>query len=116
MKGKVQLWSNYSHHVLTKAQADFLNLGLNFVPIPTKVNRTEVEASFQHYDRSMKWKEYWHREDDESSQEEDDEGGPDKIFPNKMKKTNLPRNHPTPHSLVSCGKRCEKLGKSQGSI
>ena len=31
---KVCLWSNYSSHVLTKSQAQYLDLGLNFVPLP----------------------------------------------------------------------------------
>ena len=45
-----------------------------------EIQQKRDEASFQHYDRGMKWKEFLHKEDDESSQEEDDEGSRDRIF------------------------------------
>ena len=107
LKSSVNLWTNYSSHVLTPAQSQYLNLGLNFVFQPKKFNRTEVEASLMQWERAMRWKEFWHKhnhENQEDTTEEEDEqiDIPDNIFKDKTKKTNLPRKHPVPAALKSC--------------
>ena len=108
---KVHLWTNYSSQTLTTAQSKFLDLGLNFVVLPQKFNRTEVEASMMQWERTMRWKEYWYsqrqKEQGESSSDGDDdeveiETTRENIFKDKALKTNLPRKHSVPAALTSC--------------
>ena len=106
----VHLWTNYSSHVLTPAQTRYLNLGLNFVHLPQKFNRTEVEASLMQWERSMRWREYWYSVEQKDTLEEansdgsfseDDQVNTERIFQDKSKKTNLPRNHSVPAALTA---------------
>ena len=66
------------------------------------MNRTEVEADFRQWERGMRWTEFWHEEEEDSAEDEDNWDRSEQIFQNRSKKTNLPRNHSVPQSLMSC--------------
>ena len=107
MKQRVHLWTNNSSHTLTPAQSKYLDIGLNFVFQPKKCNRTEVEASLMQWERSMRWKEYWIRQEEEAEsdgmeEEEIDEEVRESIFKDRKLKTNLPRKHSVPAALTAC--------------
>ena len=106
LKKPDHLWTNYSSHAVTPAQAKYLDLGLIFVTLPKKFNMTEVDASLMQWERSMRWREFWYKKEhdsgddcDESEQEYDVRGN---IFKSKEKKTKLPRKHSTPAALLAC--------------
>ena len=67
-----------------------LNRGLNFSILPLKLDITEVLVDFKSFERKMLWKEVFHGKENTEAQKEH-------IF--KSKKSNLPRNHPTPQGL-----------------
>jgi hypothetical protein len=69
LKSSVNLRTNYSSHVLTPAQSQYLNLGLNCVFQPKKFHRTEVEASLMQWERATRWKEFWHKNNQENSED-----------------------------------------------
>ena len=101
------LVTNYSTFELTEAQKRVLNLGLNFCPRRDKVNKTEVVAACNRWERNMRWTEFWHRQQQEEgvegSETDDVEADqPDRVFPDKEIKTNLPRGHNARAALNEC--------------
>lgn len=80
---------NYSDHVLTKDQSQLLNKHISFVPIPDKINFTQLTYDFERFERSMRWKEF-HSNKDPS---ENDSNKEECIFPSK--KSNLPNVQPS---------------------
>jgi len=81
---------NFSDIELTPAMISLLNRGLNFSILPLKLDITEVLVDFKSFERRTLWKEFFHNKDSEETHKE-------QIF--KSKKTNLPKNHPTPQGL-----------------
>ena len=67
-----------------------LNKGLNFSILPLKLDITEVLTDFKRFERKLFWQEFFHGK-------ENQEAHGDKIF--KSKKSNYPKNHPTPQGL-----------------
>ena len=54
------LFTNFSHVVLTPDQVNLLNKEANFCPTRESVNKTEVKVSNFRWERSMRWLEFWH--------------------------------------------------------
>ena len=66
--------TNYSTIELTEAQRKVLNLGLNFCPRKEKVDKTEVVAACNRWERDMRWTEFWYRRQQEAGEEESESG------------------------------------------
>ena len=81
---------NYSSVILTEPMKKLLNRGLNFAILPLKLDITQVLVDFRKFERSVIWKEFWHKKETENEPKE-------KIF--KTEKTNMPRDHKTPEGL-----------------
>ena len=77
---------NYSSLNLTPAQESLLSKHLSFVPIPDKVNKTQLAYDLKRFSRSMRWKEHF-------GSESDGEFRPEQIFIEK--KHNLPKGPPS---------------------
>ena len=54
------------------------------------------------WERSQRWKEFWHRTEQEDATEDEEEEETASIFKNKTQKTNLPRRHSPPQDLTAC--------------
>ena len=74
-----------------------LNKGLLYVITPQRVNETELRADLASWKRTIRWKEFFHKEDNDPDSDSEDahEAGPPDMF--KRKKTSLP---PTPAPLA----------------
>ena len=70
-----------------------LNKGMGFVPVTSKVNISQIAADHKYFTRNMTWVEFWF----DRPVDESDESEKPRIF--KEKKSNFPRNHPTPEAL-----------------
>ena len=81
---------NYSDHELTTDQQSLLNKHLSFVPVPEKVNLTQLEYDYKRFSRSMRWREYWQKNNEESNESENSAVY---IFPTK--KHGVPTEQPT---------------------
>ena len=73
------------------------------------------------WERSMRWKEFWHKrmhQDETDSDEDEDPEVTESIFKNKSVKTNLPRKHPVPAALTAClaATRYDVLGSRLNNI
>ena len=64
---------NLSDFPISKNMENLLNHGLSFVPIPDKLNITQVKTDLNKYERSMLWQEFWFENEPEQSNEEDTE-------------------------------------------
>ena len=78
------LCMNYSSLELSEDQRSLLNRHLSFVPVPKKVNKTQLLYDVKRFSRSMRWKEFFGEADTQQS---------DAIF--SVKKHNLPKNAPS---------------------
>ena len=81
---------NYSKVELSKHMENVLNKGLNFCPLPPKPDTTQLLTDLKRFERIMVWKEF-------HSGKENDKDRQTPLF--KSKKTNFPKNHPTPKGL-----------------
>ena len=79
---------NYSDHILTKDQTQLLNKHISFVPMPEKINFTQLTCDFQRFERNMRWKEFFH---DKDSSEND--VNLECVFPSN--KSNVPNVKPS---------------------
>ena len=61
---------------------DLLNKGLGFVPIPQKLNKTQVHAEIDKFERTIKWKEHHSNKEhqDEKQEPATTKPTPPKIF------------------------------------
>ena len=75
---------NYSSHIITDAEHSLLNKHLNYVPIPEKVNKNQLQYDIERFRRSCRWQEF-------------NKGAhkdfPETVFP--VKKHNLPNCAPS---------------------
>jgi hypothetical protein len=76
---------NYSSYQLSPAQQSLLNKHLSFVPIPNKLNKTQVEYDLSRFKRDCRWKEHFGHSDEVKNT--------GIIFP--VKKHNLPNAPPS---------------------
>ena len=67
-----------------------LNRGLNFSILPKKLDITQVFVDYEHFERSVLWKEFHFGKDNQETYERP-------IF--RIQKTNLPQKHSTPELL-----------------
>ena len=79
------IYINYSDTELSVEQQSLLNKHLSFVPVPDKVNVTQLQYDISRFSRGMRWVEQHGGEEFVR---------PDNIFP--VKKHNLPRQAPSP--------------------
>ena len=66
-----------------------LNLGLNYVPSRSAPNTTQILANLQHFNRRVRWAEYWAGRD----KPEENVSKPIQLF--KQVKTNYPKVQPS---------------------
>ena len=92
-KQRINVVFNYSSETLTNDMESVLNKGLNFSPIPEKLDITQLFVDFQRFERTMIWQEFWYGRDESEYQEPS-------IF--KSVKNNLPRNYKSPRGLEIC--------------
>ena len=59
MKKVSSLVFNLSDFPITGAMESLLNHGLSFVPIPKKLNITQLKTDLDKYTRTMLWKQFW---------------------------------------------------------
>ena len=71
---------NYSSVTLTPGMESLLNKGMGFVPVPSKVNISQIAADHKHFTRNMTWVECWFDKD-----EDDSEKGEKVQFPEEKK-------------------------------
>ena len=83
-KQRINVVFNYSSENLTNDMESVLNKGLNFSPIPEKLDITQLFVDIQRFERTMIWQEFWYGRDESEYQEPC-------IF--KSVKNNLPRNY-----------------------
>ena len=118
---RLNLVTNYSKTTLSEEEESVLNKGLNFCPMRKKVNRTDIEVSYQRYARSCRWREFWFSQD-EGEDFVEEETPNINIFRSKEIKTNFPRNHPCPQRLqdhltaVHSGMIGAKLNNHQSNL
>ena len=74
---------------LSRHMENLLNHGLSFVPIPEKLNLTQLKTELNRYERNMLWKKFWFENDPENSNDEDTEYVKS-VF--KSNKTSLPKS------------------------
>ena len=84
---------NYSGINISEGAIKCLNKGLSFAILPQKLNLTQVLADISEFERTMEWIEFFHDKDKDN----DHKGA--KLF--KEKKTNRPKDHPTPKGLTT---------------
>ena len=64
------LFINYSSHIITDAEKKLLNKHLNFVPIPDKINKTQLEYDMARFKRTLRWKEHFADKDNQQEPSE----------------------------------------------
>ena len=72
MKKISTLVFNLSDFQMTKHMENLLNHGLSFVPVPNKLNITQIKTELDRYERSILWKDFWFENKNEHSNEETD--------------------------------------------
>ena len=119
MKRVSSLVFNLSDFPITTHMQNLLNHGLSFVPIPDKLNITQVKTELNRYERSMLWKDFWFENEPNIFNEEDSEYVKS-VF--KSNQTNLPKGGTSDHLKIylhsvhsdiigSCRKRSETKKK-----
>ena len=107
MKRITSLVCNLSDFPVTGSMESLLNHGLSFVPVPKKLNITQLKADIDKYSRSMLWKHFWFENKEDmtqsfslpSTQDITQDVEKAKSFL-KSNKSNLPRsNTPMPLSM-----------------
>ena len=59
---------NLSDFPIIGPMESLLNRGLSFVPIPKKLNITQLKTDLDRYTRTMLWKEFWFENDEDTTQ------------------------------------------------
>ena len=84
------LVTNYSDFPIVGTPCEsVLNLGLNYVPSRSAPNTTQILANLQHFNRRVRWAEYWAGRD----KPEENVSKPIQLF--KQVKTNYPKVQPS---------------------
>ena len=76
------IFTNYSDHELTISEQNLLNKHSSFVPLPKKVNKTQLIYDTKRLERNLRWNEYYASEEGQKGEKLQ------KIF--SVKKHNLP--------------------------
>lgn len=69
MKKVASIVFNLSDFPITGPMESLLNRGLSFVPIPKKLNITQLKTDIDKYTRTRLWKHYWFENGDSITQD-----------------------------------------------
>ena len=63
---------NLCDYPLTETMTKVLNKGLLYVITPQRVNETELRADLASWKRTIRWKEFFHKEDNDPDSDSED--------------------------------------------